>query len=280
MVQIAVLGMAVEESAHLPSGRLVRTVGGSSVNVAIGLRLWGLAPTLVVGGSAAALSRLRKSGLFGSGLIPVVGPPVKSTVEVGPQGSSTVAFATAAMPPFDRVPPADLVIFSGFDLLAAPALFSTTMDRLRQAGSRLWLDAGPAARHPSLLGPCLPALDALFLNLEEASSFTGLSQPGRMLRRIPVPEVHIKLGALGSIARRQALTLRAAPHPAQAVDSTGAGDFYLAAAAATRHLPLSATLAAANRLGALATEVQGAGLQLAVLAPSASTVRGSSRADD
>lgn len=278
-MQLAVLGMAVEESSHLPSGRWLKTVGGSAVNVAIGLRVWGLAPTLVVGGSSRALSLLRRSGLFGPGLVGVAGTAVTSVVEVGLGGASRVGFSAAVIPPFAQLPAAELVILSGFDLLAAPDLFTQTMARLHQAGSQLWLDAGPAAFQPALLLPCLSAVDALFVNQEEAIAFTGLRQPGRILAKIPVPEVHIKLGALGSVARRQNRTVRSAPFAALAVDSTGAGDLYLAAAAATRHLPLAASLAAANFLGARSTEVWGAGLQLAGLVSSASTVNGSSRTE-
>ena len=275
-MEIAVLGMAVEETAQLPFGQTLTTVGGSAVNVAIGLRLWGLHPTLVVGGSPAALSALQASGLFGSDLIAVAGPAARSLVEVGRDGSSRVAFAATPPPPFADLPAAALVLLSGFDLLADPEGFTATLHRLRRAGSALWLDLGPAARQGELLTPCLPLLDALFMNQEEAALWTGLTEPGRMLARIAAPEVHIKLGQAGSLARRMRERRRVPAPPAQAVDSTGAGDFYLAGAAATRHLPLRATLAAANWMGARASEVPGAGLHLARLLGAPVTSSGSS----
>lgn len=275
-MEIAILGIAVEERAHLPSGEILDTVGGSAVNVAIGLRLWGLHPTVVLGGSPAALSQVEQSGLFGRELVAVPGPGARSVVSVGPDGTSLLSFARTPAPPFAELPTADLVLLSGFDLKASPKDFSALLARLRQAGTTVWLDAGPAASQPELLAPCLLLVDAVFFNQEEAIAFTGLHQPGRMLSRIPCPEVHIKLGPRGSIARRQKEQRRSLAHPAQALDATGAGDFYLSGAAAARHLGLAATLAAANGMGARASEIAGAGLHLARLLGPRATASGSS----
>jgi sugar/nucleoside kinase (ribokinase family) len=104
--------------------------------------------------------------------------------------------------------------------------------------------------------------DVLFPNADEARLLTGLSDPAgaaaALSRRVPLTVV--TLGAEGAlIAESGTVTARVPPVPAEAVDTTGAGDAFTGAFLASRLSGTGAREAAAQgcRAGAEAVTVVG-----------------------
>ena len=71
-------------------------------------------------------------------------------------------------------------------------------------------------------------VDQLFCNEEEALSWAGTDRLDIAITELGdiAPMVYITIGARGSLAARRGKSQLAAPHPAQPVDTTGAGDIY------------------------------------------------------
>ena len=71
-------------------------------------------------------------------------------------------------------------------------------------------------------------VDQLFCNEEEALSWAGTDRLDIAIVELGdiAPLVYVTLGARGSLAARRGKSQLAAPHPAEPVDTTGAGDIY------------------------------------------------------
>ena len=142
-----------------------------------------------------------------------------------------------------------------------------TLARARAAGLTTSLDTNwdPAGRWMADIGPCLPHLDIVFLNEDEARMVTGHAEPSpaaEILLRAGARAAVLKLGARGCsvyIADREILA------PAFRVpvkDTTGAGDCFVGGFLAARLRGASWEAAArfANALGAICVQhVGGAG---------------------
>jgi sugar/nucleoside kinase (ribokinase family) len=131
----------------------------------------------------------------------------------------------------------------------------------------------PAMHEPQALWPCLPYLDVLLCNLQEAEIMTGEQAPdtaARALRERGANVVVIKLGAQGcwvegsspaiEIAGGKPLSARVPAQPVQVVDSTGAGDAFAAGlvTALLRGDDLFAACEFANQTGARIVSALGA----------------------
>jgi sugar/nucleoside kinase (ribokinase family) len=107
-----------------------------------------------------------------------------------------------------------------------------TMRRAKAAGLATSLDTGWDARGRWLadLEGCLPHVDLMFLNRDEARMLSGCEDPEQAARRMQslgAGDVVIKLGAEGcAIFPKSGAVLRIAGFRIDVVDTTGAGDCF------------------------------------------------------
>jgi sugar/nucleoside kinase (ribokinase family) len=114
-----------------------------------------------------------------------------------------------------------------------------------------------------VLAPSLPSTDLLFVNEDEARRLTGHSDPpaaARTLRNAGARTVCIKLGAKGCVVFGDGFEWIAAGFRVEAIDSTGAGDCFVAGYLAALQRARSHQDAArfANAVGALSVSQLGA----------------------
>lgn len=109
-----------------------------------------------------------------------------------------------------------------------------TLAASRAAGLTTSLDTGWDARGDwmAVLGPCLPHLDLLFVNEDEARMLSGSEDPaqaaGFLLSR-GVREVIVKVGPLGCHLFFEGRHEHVLAYPVEALDTTGAGDCFAGA---------------------------------------------------
>ena len=138
---------------------------------------------------------------------------------------------------------------------------AATLQAAQSAGLTTSLDTAWDSRGEwmKLLEPCLPHLDVLFVNEDEARMLTGLNDPADNALAFNVPLFVMKLGARGCyVATREGAAL-VAGYAVPTVDTTGAGDCFaggfLTAMARGMH-PFEAGQVA-NAVGALTVERMG-----------------------
>ena len=117
------------------------------------------------------------------------------------------------------------------------------------------------------LRDCLPLIDYLTPNEDEARFFSGKEQPEEMadvFLGYGVRNVIIKLGARGCLLKNEKETLRLPPCSIRAVDATGAGDNFAAGFVSEllRGSGRAEALRFANACGAICTSAVGAGTAL------------------
>jgi sugar/nucleoside kinase (ribokinase family) len=104
----------------------------------------------------------------------------------------------------------------------------------RSRGAKTSMDTSwdTKGRWLTLLGGCLPLIDFFFCNLSEAQAMTGYTSAedaSRALLNYGAGLVIIKMGAHGSLIRGAGLSLNIPSMCVDVVDTTGAGDCYVAA---------------------------------------------------
>ena len=126
---------------------------------------------------------------------------------------------------------------------------------LRATGCRVVLETGGSGGALAQLAPALPGVDVFVPSLEEARLQTGLADPREIIARYrglgAVGVVGVKCGTRGSVLSPepgQVIDVPCIPAPGPVVDTTGAGDSFLAGLVVglCRQMPV----AAAARLGA------------------------------
>jgi len=134
-----------------------------------------------------------------------------------------------------------LELFRGYDYLHIEGylvqnhqLFETAVRLAKEAGLEVSLDLASAnvvaENHGFLKEIVSQYVDIVFANEEEAMSFSGKNSPHEAMVTIS-PQCRIavvKLGKNGSLVRQKDEYHRIGCMPAQAVDTTGAGDLYAA----------------------------------------------------
>lgn len=110
-------------------------------------------------------------------------------------------------------------------------------------------------------------VDILFVSRDEAAALTGTHDPRKaftLLKRGGAREVVLKLGKRGCLIAEEDEIREVPSFPVRTVDSTGAGDAFVAAflQARLRNWPAAEAALAANAAGAAAAAVVGAGGQL------------------
>jgi sugar/nucleoside kinase (ribokinase family) len=152
-----------------------------------------------------------------------------------------------------------------FALPAFRAHAAETMRRAQAAGLKTSLDAAWDSRGRWLedLGPCLPHVDVLMVNEEEAAMLTGVQDSeaaAKALHQAGARMVIVKLGAEGCHILNNGQGFRVPGFVAEALDTTGAGDCFAGAflAATLRgYAPVEAARLA-NAVGALSVRRVGA----------------------
>jgi fructokinase len=279
-----------------------RHLGGAPANVAVGLARLGLTSGLVTLVGADEFGRFVRSQLSAD-RVDVLGVGMHRTartgvtfVAVGPSGERSFTFY--------RNPSADMMIEAvdigggvarrgrvfhfGSSTLAREPARSATLSALadaREAGSlvscdpnwrpHLWSEPAEA---PALIRQTLAECDVVKLSDDEIVPLFGASSPERAaaeLRELGVTLAIISLGARGCYFQSPSGSGYAPGEKVQAVDTTGAGDGFMAglwagllptlAERSLAHLDtptLTKTLALANRVGAFACTRFGASTAL------------------
>lgn len=234
---------------------LARYPGGKGANQALAARRLGadVAMIAAVGKDAAAdeaLALLRTDGVDLSGLIvDDAAPTGVALINVSSAGENQIVVAPGAnlsmTPEKLRLPPADAVICQ----LEIP--FETVAEAARQARGRFVVNLAPAARVPDEI---VRRADLLIVNETEEAFFGDLLHTSDAL-------VCLTLGADGAQLFRKGRKLASAKPPkVTVVDTTGAGDCFVAAVtvALLEGRSEAEALSFACAAGALATTKPGA----------------------
>ncbi|MBE3286103.1 aminoimidazole riboside kinase [Enterobacter cloacae complex sp. P31C] len=286
MEKIWVLGDAVVDLLPDGEGKLLQCPGGAPANVAVGIAR--------LGGQSAFIGRVGDDpfGRFMAKTLANERVDVKyirldpthrtSTVVVDLDDHGERSFTFMVRPSADLfLEPADLPTFSAGEWLhvcsialsAEPSRSATfqAMDAIRKAGGYvsfdpnirpdLWPDENALRR---CLQQALQSADVVKLSVEELTFLTGDTdvQDGlnALMQRCPARLVLVTQGKEGVIAWHQGVVKHYPANPVQCVDTTGAGDAFVAGllyglAAGQELVPV---IALAQRCGALATTAKGA----------------------
>ncbi|EWG75344.1 MULTISPECIES: aminoimidazole riboside kinase [unclassified Enterobacter] len=286
MKKIWVLGDAVVDLLPDGEGRLLQCPGGAPANVAVGIAR--------LGGQSAFIGRVGDDpfGRFMSKTLADERVDVKymrldpahrtSTVVVDLDDHGERSFTFMVRPSADLfLESADLPTFSAGEWLhvcsialsAEPSRSATfqAMAAIREAGGYvsfdpnirpdLWPDENELRR---CLEQALQSADVVKLSVEELAFLTGDLQVNvgldTLMARCPARLVLVTLGKEGVIAWHEGTVKHYPATPVQCVDTTGAGDAFVAGLlyglADGQALP--PVIALAQRCGALATTAKGA----------------------
>lgn len=286
MEKIWVLGDAVVDLLPDGEGKLLQCPGGAPANVAVGIAR--------LGGKSAFIGRVGDDpfGRFMAKTLADERVDVKhmrldpahrtSTVVVDLDDHGERSFTFMVRPSADLfLEPADLPTFSAGEWLhvcsialsAEPSRSATfqAMDAIRKAGGNvsfdpnirpdLWPDENALRR---CLEQALQSADVVKLSVEELAFLTGDADVreglNTLMQRCPARLVLVTQGKEGVIAWHQGAVKHYPATPVQCVDTTGAGDAFVAGllyglAAGQELVPV---IALAQRCGALATTAKGA----------------------
>lgn len=139
------------------------------------------------------------------------------------------------------------------------------LERALAAGLTTSLDTGWDAlgQWMDVIGPCLPHLDILFVNEDEAEKLSGETDPraaAEFFQKLGAGAVVVKLGARGCALFDEGTELFVPGFAVKAVDTTGAGDCFAGAFLAGLQHGLTSEESAklANAVGALSVQKSGA----------------------
>jgi len=250
--------------------------GGSAANQAVWLAHFGAAVDFVARVGAADLERetalLRRAGVAPH----LAGDPAHETGRlialVDPSGERsflTDRGANEALEATDvddaLITGAEIVHLSGYSFFA-PGCRAAALEVMRRAaGKPLGVDPA-SAEFLREIGPdnffaWTRGATMLFPNRDEAAALTGTDDPEAQGARLAAlyPLVVIKRGAGGCEAFQGERRWRIAAPAAKTLDTTGAGDAFVAGflAARLQGQPIEASLARAVAAGAAATEIVG-----------------------
>ncbi len=151
-----------------------------------------------------------------------------------------------------------------------PAVIRAVLRAAREKGLLIFADTKlPNFRFLTLddIADCLPLIDYITPNEDEARYYTGKTDPEDMADAFlarGVKNVIIKRGGSGCLLKTPSLTAALPAFPIDAVDATGAGDNFVAGFASEllRGAAPEAALRFANACGAICTTAVGAGTAL------------------
>jgi len=254
-------------------------VGGNGANTSRALAILGVPVRLMgaVGCDPAAemvLSALASCGVDTTGVARLPAPTATSVVLINGQGdrqflhrpgASDEAFAQPALLAADAFNNASHFHLASF--FVVPPLRRNAARMLaeaRQAGLSTSFDTNwdPRGEWLAAVEACLPHIDTFFMNEDESRMMTDCceAEAARVLIDRGVREVVIKLGPRGCAIYSEDATIVCPAFPVNAVDTTGAGDCFVAGFLAARRRGYSTARAGlfANAVGALTVQCIGA----------------------
>lgn len=190
----------------------------------------------------------------------------------------------------EAVASAKAVIGSGYQMVSEKArrAMSSYFQLARSMGKKTFFDPGPMI--PRIPSACLDEMlrltDVLFVNEEEAALLTGpqdFQKTAAQLSAVVKKQVVVKLGAEGCYVREHNGTGTLCPgFPVKLVDTTGAGDSFLAAyiLGDLAGWDLVSTALFANAMGAAKAAKRGCGTQVPTLLETLEVLRGGGYAVD
>ena len=259
-------------------------LGGVGANCAIALSRWGIRPRLVGSVGQDEFGKFVRRILREQGLevqwIQSTSAAMTGLfyINVTPDGQRTF-FGSRGANMLVRKPPRPHVLFHraaalhlvGYDFLT-PIMEATARylhKSLRDRGAFLSLDVGPEPSRliPRKLLQLASQVDILFANRAESFSLTQEHDPCNALRSLlnsGAKDVALKLGKDGCLIFHEGAVKQVPPFLVKVVDSTGAGDAFVAAFLQARLRGWSHPEAAlaANAAGAAAGKIVGAGENL------------------
>ena len=266
------------------SPQLELHLGGVAANCAVALANWRIHPRLVgcVGrdGFGTFLRRSLRARGLDTRWVQTTSAAVTGLcyINITPDGQRTF-FGSRGSSRLIRRPARPRALFHraaalhlfGYNFLD-PVTESTArylLKALRARGALVALDVGPEAgqRIPRKILRIASQVDLLFANISEARALTGKRDPRLAFRKLLAAgarDVVLKLGKQGCLILHEGRLKKVPSFPVRAVDSTGAGDAFVAAffQAKLRGWPALEAALAANAAGAAATTVLGAGENL------------------
>jgi ribokinase len=258
--------------------------GGVGANCAFGLARWGVAAQLVgcIGQDTFGdyvLKVLRESDVDARG-VQRISDAVTGIfyINVTPDGERTF-FGGRGANSLLRLPPRSAAFSTGaaaahiaghsfLDLGPARAA-AQLIKAIHARGGWVSLDVGmePSKAIPQKILQIIRSVDILLVSLDEAAALTGTRDPFRAyaaLGKAGAREVVLKVGRRGCIISADGEPMLVPSFSVRTLDSTGAGDAFVAAFLQARLRGWSRIEAAiaANAAGALATTIVGAGQNL------------------
>jgi sugar/nucleoside kinase (ribokinase family) len=229
-------------------------VGGNGANTARALGILGIPVRLLgtVGNDPQAefiLERLQAAGVDTNEITRAGAPTAATVVLVNGRGdrqflhrlgASELAFAQPVE--FTRERCEGMSHYHLASLFVLPRVRRHGAEMLRRAhaaGLSTSLDTNwdPEGEWMAALAPCLPYVDILFMNEDEARMVTGSSDPARAAEvalHHGVKTAVMKLGARGCAIYRNAAEILCPAYQVAANDTTGAGDCFVAGFLAAR----------------------------------------------
>jgi ribokinase len=270
-----------EPGAECLAPRLELHCGGVAANCALALRQWGIVPRLLgcvgkdeFGGfllktleeNGVNASRVQRTSAALTGLLYINVTPNGQRTFFGSRGANRCAGGMPKPPAlFKGVSAASLMGYSFLDRGPERAAWQI-LRAVHARGGWVSLDVGmePSQVIPRKIMQIARHVDILFVSSDEAAAMTGTRDARESFKRFQragARGVVIKLGKRGCLIFESG-TLRQVPSfSVGMVDSTGAGDAFVAAflQARLRGWPASEAALAANAAGAVAASVVGAG---------------------
>ena len=258
--------------------------GGVGANCAFGLAGWGVAPQLVgcIGVDAfgdyvlkalreckVEVRHVQRTSDAMTGIIYINVTPDGERTFFGGRGANALLRLPSRSAVFRSG--AAAVHIAGHSFLdRGPAQAASQLIKATHArGGWVSLDVGmePSKAIPQKILQITRSVDILLVSLDEAAALTGMRDPFEAfaaLRRAGAREVVLKVGRRGCIISENGKPMLVPSFSVRAVDSTGAGDAFVAAFLQARLRGWSAIegAVAGNAAGALATTVVGAGQNL------------------
>jgi ribokinase len=255
--------------------------GGVGANLALALRCWGVSVRLLgcVGRDwfgERALRTLRRgrvnvtlvqraerslTGLF----FIAISPDGQRTMFGSRGANAAFRLSERSWAWFDEIQAVHLVGYSFLSRSAGEAA-TELLEKARQKGALVTFDPGlaPAQQIPETILKVARQVDILLVNSDEAAMLTGKQnaiEAARALEAQGIRQVVVKLGPEGCLLQEEAVWQEVPAFPVSAVDTTGAGDAFVAgflrASLSGWSLAEAGTLA--NAAGAAAASVVGAG---------------------
>ncbi len=281
----------IEAGVLRPVERVELATGGFVSNAATGLAKLGIATAAIadVGGDPWGeywLQSMQRQGVLGAPLRDATGGTPVSNVLVAPDSARSFLFAAGVAEharasrwreQLQRFPNARVVMGGYYSLFpAVDQQWYEFFQAARRRGCETLLDSAGSGGGPDPLRTILPELTVYIPSWNEAESQTGEREPRAIIACLrawgAAGVVGVKLGAAGAVISPQPgefLTVAALTPPRPVVDTTGAGDAFLAGlmAARLRGEPWSQAVQVAAAAGAWCVTALGAtaGLQYAAM---------------